>query len=277
MKAPTSPPRSRRLLDIAIERFADDGEDPLRIRRVMANAVVGQMLPDGVLKGGSALKLRFGDAATRFTRDLDAARTLSETAFEEALSAALAAGWQGFTGRLVRGRKARPAKVPGDYVMQPYDVKLDYNGKPWMTVALEVGHNEVGDADRQEPALSPDIAGLFRRLGFPEPRAVPLMPLSHQIAQKLHAASTPRSHRAHDLIDLQLIMGRHNPDLAELRGVCRRLFAYRKQQPWPPVVESGPDWDSLYSERVGALPVLPTAAEAVAWANALIARIDAAR
>lgn len=97
------------------------------------------------------------------------------------------------------------------------------------------------------------------------------------VAQKLHAASAPRSHRVHDLIDLQLIMGRHNPDWAELRGVCRRLFAYRRQQQWPPVVESGPDWDSLYSERVGSLPVLPTAAEAVAWANALIARIDMAR
>ena len=277
MKAPPSPPRSRRLLDIAIERFADGGEDPLRIRRVMANAIVGQMLPNGVLKGGSALKLRFGDASTRFTRDLDAARTLSETAFEEALSDALAAGWQGFTGRLVRGRKARPRKVPGEYVMQPYDVKLDYNGKPWMTVALEVGHNEIGDADRGEPALSPDIAGLFSRLGFPEPGAVPLMPLSHQIAQKLHAVSAPRSHRAHDLIDLQLIMSRHDPDWAELRGVCRRLFAYRKQQTWPPAVESGSDWDTLYAERVGALPVLPTAAEAVAWLNALIARIDAAR
>lgn len=31
--------------------------------------------------------------------------------------------------------------------MQPYDVKLDYLGKPWCTVPLEVGHNEIGDAD----------------------------------------------------------------------------------------------------------------------------------
>ena len=28
--------------------------------------------------------------------------------------------------------------------MQPYDVKLSYLGKSWVTVPLEVGHNEIG-------------------------------------------------------------------------------------------------------------------------------------
>ena len=32
-------------------------------RTVMANAIVASLLPDGVVKGGSALKMRFGDAA----------------------------------------------------------------------------------------------------------------------------------------------------------------------------------------------------------------------
>ena len=234
------------------------------------------MLPDGVLKGGSALKLRYGDASTRFTRDLDAARTLPENDFEDALRAALAAGWQGFTGRLVRGRKAAPRDVPDRYVMQPYDVKLDYNGKPWLTVSLEVGHDEIGDAERSEPAIAPDIVELFRRLGFPEPKPFPLMPLCFQIAQKLHAVSAPRSRRAHDLVDLQLVVSRDPPDLSELRRTCERLFAYRKRQAWPPVLEPIGDWEPLYAERRGALRVLPTAAAAVAWANDLIARIAAA-
>ena len=58
-------PNSRRNLDLAIERVFDDRETALRMRRVMANVIVGQLLPDGVVKGGSAMKIRFGFAATR--------------------------------------------------------------------------------------------------------------------------------------------------------------------------------------------------------------------
>lgn len=58
-------PNSRRNLDEAIKRAY--GADYLKARTAMANAIVGQMLPEGVVKGGSALKLRFGDAATRCT------------------------------------------------------------------------------------------------------------------------------------------------------------------------------------------------------------------
>lgn len=36
-------------------------------------------------------------------------------------------------------------------------------------------------------------------------------------------------------------------------------------------------WDVVYEAQKGGLPVLPTVDEAVAWANDLIARIDAAR
>lgn len=67
-------PNSRRNLDLAIERVFDDRETALRMRRVMANVVVGQLLPDGVVKGGSAMKIRFGFAATRVSSDLDTAR-----------------------------------------------------------------------------------------------------------------------------------------------------------------------------------------------------------
>jgi hypothetical protein len=32
-------------------------------------------------------------------------------------------------------------------VMRPYDVKLAFHGRSWHTVKLELGHNEIGDAD----------------------------------------------------------------------------------------------------------------------------------
>ena len=70
----TKRPSSMRHLDNAIRRASDGSpEGYVRTRTLVANAVVAQMLPDGVVKGGSALKMRFGNAATRFTTDLDTA------------------------------------------------------------------------------------------------------------------------------------------------------------------------------------------------------------
>jgi len=45
-----------------------------RIQRAIANTIAGQMLPAGVVKGGTAMKVRVGEQASRFTPDLDASR-----------------------------------------------------------------------------------------------------------------------------------------------------------------------------------------------------------
>ena len=103
------------------------------------------------------------------------------------------------------------------------------------------------------------------------------MKLEYQVAQKLHGASGVNSDRAHDLIDLQLIMAHAQPDLATTRTICQKLFAYRKCQPWPATVKKNEKWDAVYEAQKGDLPVLPTVDEAVTWANDLIARIDAAK
>jgi len=268
-------PNSRRNLDEAIKRA--HGEDYLRARTAMANAIVGQLLPEGVVKGGSALKLRFGNAATRFTTDLDAARVHDIEAFVGKLEDRLSEGWRGFTGHVVPRSPAHPEGVPEQYVMQPFDVKLSYNGKSWLTVPLEIGHDEIGDADEVERGLAEDVAALFEAVGLPAPGPSPLMPLHHQIAQKLHAVSTPGGDRAHDLIDLQVICSLGDVDLARTRETCVRLFAYRRQQAWPPVIEADGRWAGLYDAQAEDLDVLGTVDEAVDWANELIAAIDSAR
>lgn len=56
-KALMDRPNSRRNLDMAIEWFAEDGDGAVRIRRTMANAIVGQLLPDGAVKGGARSSL----------------------------------------------------------------------------------------------------------------------------------------------------------------------------------------------------------------------------
>ena len=67
------------------------------------------------------------------------------------------------------------------------------------------------------------------------------------------------------------------PDFVTTYAICRKLFAYRKCQPWPATVMKNEKWETVYEAQKGDLPVLPTVDEAVAWTNDLIARIDAAK
>lgn len=266
-------PNSRRNLDIAIERIAGRGQAYVEARTLMADAIVGQMLPDGAVKGGSALKLRFGEAFTRFSEDFDTARESGIEEYISKLRSSLEQGWQGFDGVVVRREPATPAGVPAGYVMQPYDVKLRYLGKSWATVPLEVGHNEIGDAENPDMVAPADAAALFEALGFGAPSPVPVMRLSHQIAQKLHALSEEGSRRAHDLVDLQLMAQRGEIDLDETRSVCERLFAYRNRQAWPPAIVPGDGWAQLYAAAAEGLPVSQDLDEAVEWANGLVSEI----
>ena len=75
-------PNSMRHLDDAIRReYGKDQGAYVRIRTLMANAIVAQMLPDGVIKGGSAIKMRYGNANTRYTTDLATTRRVCERLF----------------------------------------------------------------------------------------------------------------------------------------------------------------------------------------------------
>ena len=271
-------PNSRAHLDAAIQRLAATrtrGTLFSEIRAVMAQVVVGQMLPDCVVKGGGALKIRYGREQTRFTMDFDMASRLDIDVFIETMRDNLAKGWCEFTGTMDIERPASPKGVPAEYVMRPFMVHLDYHGKSWYGLRLEFSHNEIGDADESDLApVSPDITAIFTELGFPEPEAIPLMPLRFQVAQKLHGLTTPGSKRVRDLIDLQLIMRNSEVDLAEVGRICHRLFAYRKCQAWPPTVQPGQDWAELYAAQKYKLTVLPEVGQAVAWANDLIRRIE---
>lgn len=271
----SGPPTSVRSLEQRIRNL--EGSDGLALRRRvgMALVVVGQMLPEGAIKGGSAMALRYG-RGTRFTRDLDAARVQSLARFRNDFEQSLAAGWAGFIGRLIEKAAPRPPAVPTAYVMQPFEVRLDYLGRSWCTVKFELGHNEIGDADEPEYRLAPDLAALFTDLGLEAPKPVPVMRADHQVAQKLHAVSGEGSERAHDLVDLQLLDKGEDLDLAQVSETCVRLFDYRRQQVWPPTIMAGDQWDTLYAEAAEGLDVRTTAEEALVWANDLVQRIIAA-
>lgn len=266
-------PNSCTNLNKALLRLAGSDESFLDLRATLANVIVAQLLPNGVVKGGSQLKLRFGPMASRVTMDLDTARSIDLDTFLKRFRVALSSGWNDFTGDLIVKAQASPKGIPFEYVMQPLDVKLRYRGQPWYTILVEVGHNEIGDADEAECLpITAGIATIFDKLGFPVPNPVPLMPLKFQIAQKLHGLTAKGSDRVRDVIDLQL-MAKTMLDWKSVRMVCEQLFAYRKCQNWPPKVEKGENWDVLYAAAKGNLPVLQAVDEAIDWANELIAAI----
>jgi len=270
-------PNSRTNLDRGIQRFAGDFVRANELKGLMANAIVAQMIGDGVVKGGSGLRFRYGESMTRATMDLDTAWRTGLDEFLKHLRTRLDEGWNGFSGEIRILRQTAPRGVPFEYVMQPCDVKLKYREAPWYTVQLEVGHNEIGDADGCDMVEVPDVlADLFSFLALPKPTPIPTMRLEYQVAQKLHGASAPNSRRAHDLIDLQLIMANGQIDLSLASRLCQKLFKYRQGQTWPPRIVKGETWNVTYNSQRGELPVLPSVDEAIAWANELIASIDKA-
>lgn len=271
-------PNSKANLDKAIDRFAGNPLRANEVRNLMANAIVAQLIGNGVVKGGTGLKFRYGEVMSRVTEDLDTAWKTNLDAFLKDLRARLSVGWNGFSGEIRILRQGSPKDVPFEYVMQPCDVKLKYLGKPWYTVQLEIGHNEIGDADEYDEVEVPQVLKeLFAFLALPCTGSVPAMRLEYQIAQKLHGASEEGSKRAHDLIDLQLIMNEADVDLGRTCDICQELFRYRKKQEWPPRIVKGEKWEEAYGDQKGNLPVLSSVDEAIIWANDLIARIDAAK
>lgn len=273
----TMPPRNLKSFEQRIRNLEADGTLALRRQIIMAMVVVGQMLPDSAVKGGTAMALRYGRAGTRFTHDLDAARRQSMTAFRDDFEARLRRGWAGFAGRLLDRVPPHPTGVPAAYVMRPFEVKLDYLGRPWRTMKFELGHNEIDDAEDPEFRIADDLVSLFTDLGLEAPKPVPVMRVDHQVAQKLHAVSEEGSERARDLVDLQLLDKGEELDLAQVRTTCLRLFDYRRQQAWPPIIVAGEGWGSLYEAAVEDIDALSAMDDAITWANDFVQRINEAR
>ena len=270
------PPRNQQALAARLRNLADDlGIAEPRLRRTVAHTIVGQMLPAGVVKGGASIRLRTNEHDARLTRDLDFSPRPGTTTedFEDELADNLERGWHHITGRLVTKRKAQPEGVPTEYVMQPYEIKLSFHGTAWTTVVFEVGHPEIDSTDTPEHRLAEDITRIFADLGLPTPEPIAVMAAAHQAAQKIHACTGPTaSQRAHDLVDLQ-ILDRSDPlDAAELAEAGARLFAYRRQQAWPPTVVVHDTWSDLYAAATSELATsVLSLDDAVAWLNEIIA------
>lgn len=244
------------------------------MQSLVGNVALAQMLPPSAVKGGTGLKLRFGESLTRQTPDLDTAFRGDRDAFAQALENNLKTGWGNFTGTVTVGTPRVPDGVPAPYVMQPLRVSLHYHRRNFVSIDLEVGYDELqATAEPPELSLSSEVIDLFAELGLATPEPVRVLPLHHQISQKLHACTQPGNTRAHDLVDLQLMAPVAEDAL--VAATTERLFRFRQQHPWPSHVEPGADWASLYATAAEGLPVLPTIEPAAAWANDYIDRLAA--
>lgn len=271
------PPTLRSLAERIRNCARSRGTAEKRMQWVIANTVVGQMLPGGVVKGGTSIKVRVGEAGSRFTPDLDAVRDghVSVDDYIASLEDLLEHGWGSFTGIVVRREPAEPSGVPDDYVMQPFDVRLFYRGAHWVTVKLELGHDEIGSTASPERRIARDICDLFSEIGLPEPSPIPLLPVEHQIAQKIHACTLPprdgwSNDRAHDLVDIQILRNEEVVDIALLSSLAPRLFAARNVHSWPPVIVPVDSWNTIYEEAARGLDVEQDMDTAVAELNTWI-------
>ena len=109
------------------------------------------------------MSVRVGEAGSRFTTDLDAARPTCITLgdYLDELSRHLQAGWSGFTGTLEQLAPARPDNMPEQYVMQPFKIRLAYLSRHWLSVPFELGHDEIGSTEQHDLQLAPEIVDLF--------------------------------------------------------------------------------------------------------------------
>ena len=252
-----------------------NGDQTHRLMRTMANVVVAQMLPAGAIKGGTSMNLRLGPDRSRFSSDIDVSRPrrLSEDAFIATLQGNLARGWSGFTGVVIKERRANPRDVPSQYVMQSYAIQVTYMGKVISRVPLELAMDEIESTEVAIETIDAAIVRLFTRIGLDEPLPCAVLSVEHQIAQKIHACTTVArgvtNQRAHDLVDIQLLYEDEELDLVALDGIGRRLFALRKKGTWPPEVRELPGWTSLYEEAAEGMGVRDLT-QAVEWINELI-------
>ena len=231
-----------------------------------------------LVKGGASLELRRGIPESRTSKDLDAVIRGDIDTVHDRLAEAGAAGWEGFTAVFTP-----PAEfeVPG-LISHPhrFTAKLNYQGKPFVSVPIEVSPVEAGNADGYDNVSSDALA----LVGLPASAAVPCMTLPWQIAQKIHACTDlvdePRTNdRAHDLVDLQLLEALMvDEPLASTRAACAAVFEARAKHDWPATVVAHPHWGPIYARALEGLEELglaPTVHEAVERVQAFVERIDA--
>jgi hypothetical protein len=239
-------PASARVLTQWVDGYArEHGQPPARVRNWVSHMVLGGALERAgfdevgrkfTIKGGVALELRLRNRA-RATKDLDLV-LLSDGDLAQELAAVLERPYQGFSFRL----RGAPEVMPNGAAR--VEVSLQYLGKSWGTVQVDVGRQEGG---RTEIEMVEAIS--LSAFGLEGPEALACLSLPYHVAQKIHAMTAPpagrRNERFRDLVDL-LLMREWISDFGTVQRACQEVFTLRGTHAWPPFFTPPEHWDEPY-------------------------------
>lgn len=244
-----------RELNFAVTDVARKLELPeARVRTTLIGVVTAQMLPASVaLKGGLAIKMKLGEIGTRATSDLDGVFMQDSEMTLQKLRDLFELGWGSvppskkqrrqnpqapdrvaFTGTVTEKAQHDPGVRRPEYLMHPVKVTLNFLGKPWGTIDLELAHPEVHNTLESPTQLDEDLIEVFEDFGFGKLTTVSFVAVELQIAQKIHALTHPASDRSHDLVDLQLLWT-EEVSMKAVKRACEKTFRYRNEHQWPPL------------------------------------------
>ena len=199
-----------------------------------------------LVKGGVAMELRLRQGA-RATKDLDMVFLGDPSELLIALDDALTKPYSLFS--FERG----PAEEIGDTGSQRLEVKVQFNGRSWATVRLEVSQPE-GRAGAESQLLDAISIEDFGLIG---PEKVSCLSMRYQIAQKLHACTesfpTGRDNdRFRGPIDL-LLLRALDVELPPIREACLDIFRARREHAWPPALAVPASWAEPYARLASEL------------------------
>lgn len=275
---PAAPPKSVRELESIVAGYAkENGFAPGRVRRWISFTILSGVLERGTaydgsplfwIKGGVAIERRLG-SNTRSTKDFDTIFRDDQARLIDAVDQAFHEPYQGWALR----RDGDPEQLPKALRI---NVKLEYQGRAWGTVPLEVSAPE-GTAIPHESVGAMDLA----EFGLSGPHQLPCLPLRRQLAQKIHAMTErpetegKENHRFKDLYDLWRLAGTISVD-HELRAECKQIFRLRDKHSWPPTLVVYASWPAALAKMAADEGVDCPAIDVVtADVERLIAQIDA--
>ncbi len=229
-----------------LERSRRDGVDLQRLRRQVAfDRLLARMFSDAsrasrawVLKGGYALELRFHQA--RSTKDLDLTVRVeaddrgtlarSANALRERLQLATMEPQSDFFTFVIGEVMLDLDQAPEGGARFPVDARLD--GRTFVRFHVDLG---VGDEviEPLEELTGDDWLGFA---GIPA-ASVPALSAEQHWAEKLHAYTRPRegatNTRVKDLVDLVLLIERHELSADRVRSAVEATFGRRRTHPVP--------------------------------------------